>query len=144
MKHQQLNQISLRKQIQIEKINFSSEGSKDDGKIVSYNWDFGDNTTSSEKNSFHIYKDPGTYIVKLTVTDDKGLKTEKASSITINKVLKGNVVSEKEDNNDFTTANPVYYKDLVNGSVSSSDNKDTFYFTVTKPSDITITVEKTK
>jgi len=126
-----------------EKINFSSEGSKDDGKIVSYNWDFGDNTTSSEKNSFHIYKDPGTYIVKLTVTDDKGLKTEKASSITINKVLKGNVVSEKEDNNDFTTANPVYYKDLVNGSVSSSDNKDTFYFTVTKPSDITITVEKT-
>ncbi len=35
-----------------EKINFSSEGSKDDGKIVSYNWDFGDNTTSSEKKLF--------------------------------------------------------------------------------------------
>ncbi|GAA0063975.1 collagenase [Clostridium sp. CTA-1] len=126
-----------------EEIKFSSEGSKDDGKIVSYNWDFGDNTTSTEKNPVHIYKNPGTYTVKLTVTDDKGLKAEKTSSITINKVLKGNIVLEKEDNNDFTTANPVYLKDLVNGSVSSSDNKDTFYFTVTKPSDITITVEKT-
>ncbi len=125
-----------------EKIKFSSEGSTDDGKIVSYSWDFGDNTTSSEKNPIHIYKNPGTYTVKLTITDDKGLKAEKTSSITINKVLKGNIVSEKEDNNDFTTANPVYLKDLVNGSVSSSDNKDTFYFTVTKPSDITITVEK--
>ncbi len=95
-----------------------------------------------KKNPIHIYKNPGTYTVKLTITDDKGLKAEKTSSITINKVLKGNIVSEKEDNNDFTTANPVYLKDLVNGSVSSSDNKDTFYFTVTKPSDITITVEK--
>ncbi|HCL4436573.1 TPA: collagenase [Clostridium botulinum] len=126
-----------------EKIKFSSEGSTDDGKIVSYAWDFGDGETSSEKNPTHAYKTPGTYTVKLTVTDDKGLKAEKTSSITINKVLKGNVVSEKEDNNDFTNANPVYSKDLVNGSVSSSDNKDTFYFTVTKPSDITITVEKT-
>ncbi|NFP90576.1 collagenase [Clostridium sporogenes] len=125
-----------------EKIKFSSESSTDDGKIVSYSWDFGDNTTSSEKNPIHIYKNPGTYTVKLTITDDKGLKAEKTSSITINKVLKGNIVSEKEDNNDFTTANPVYLKDLVNGSVSPSDNKDTFYFTVTKPSDITITVEK--
>ncbi|EPY2286693.1 collagenase [Clostridium sporogenes] len=126
-----------------EEIKFYSEGSKDDGKIVSYNWDFGDNTTSTEKNPGHIYKNPGTYTVKLTVTDDKGLKAEKTSSITINKVLKGNVKSEKEDNNDFKNANPVYSKDLINGSVSSSDNKDTFYFTVTKPSDITITVEKT-
>ncbi|EJO5348647.1 collagenase [Clostridium botulinum] len=125
-----------------EEIKFSSEGSKDDGKIVSYNWVFGDNTTSSEKNPVHIYKSPGTYTVKLTVTDDKGLKAEKTSFITINKVLKGNIISEKEDNNKFTNANPVYFKDLVQGSVSSSDNQDTFYFNVTKPSNITITVEK--
>lgn len=32
-----------------EKIKFSSEGSTDDGKIVSYAWDFGDGETSSEK-----------------------------------------------------------------------------------------------
>ncbi|WP_251861711.1 collagenase [Clostridium sp. Marseille-Q2269] len=125
-----------------EEIKFSSEGSKDDGKIVSYSWDFGDGSTSSEKNPVHVYKNGGTYAVKLTITDDKGLKAEKTSNITINKVLKGNAKSEKEDNNDFQMANPVYSKDLVNGSVSSKDSRDTFTFNVTKPSDITITLEK--
>ncbi|GAA0737268.1 collagenase [Clostridium oceanicum] len=126
-----------------EEIKFSSEGSKDDGKIASYSWDFGDGTTSSEENPIHVYKKAGNYTVKLTITDDKGLKAEKFSTIAITKTLKGTKKSEKENNNDFTKANPVYLNDLMNGSISSNDSKDTFSFNVTKPSDITITVEKT-
>lgn len=125
-----------------EKINFSSEGSSDDGKIVSYTWDFGDNETSFEKNPTHVYKTPGTYTVKLIITDDKGIKSEKSASINIKKILTGNTVSEKESNDDYITANPVYSKDLVSGSISSSEDRDIFYFNVTKPSDITINVEK--
>ncbi|MCS4464325.1 hypothetical protein JTT01_09975 [Clostridium botulinum] len=34
--------------------------------------------------------------MKLTVTDDKGLKSEKSASINIKKVLTGNAVSEKK------------------------------------------------
>lgn len=64
--------------------------------------------------------------MKLTVTDDKGLKSEKSASINIKKVLTGNAVSEKENNNDYVNANPVYSKDLVSGSVSSSDDRDIF------------------
>jgi len=39
---------------------------------LSYSWDFGDEGTSIEKRPTHFYKDPETYLVKLTVVDDAG------------------------------------------------------------------------
>jgi hypothetical protein len=38
----------------------------------SYEWEFGDGTTSTESNPMHVYKASGSYTVILTVTDDKG------------------------------------------------------------------------
>ena len=38
----------------------------------SYEWDFGDGTTSTEGAPDHAYKSDGTYTVKLEVTDDRG------------------------------------------------------------------------
>ena len=38
----------------------------------SYEWDFGDGTTSTDNNPRHKYKSKGTYTVNLTVTDDRG------------------------------------------------------------------------
>jgi parallel beta-helix repeat protein len=53
--------------------SFSAEESFDlDGEINEYSWDFGDGTTGSGKNPIHIYSSSGTYIVRLTVTDDDG------------------------------------------------------------------------
>ncbi|MFI6909422.1 PKD domain-containing protein [Nonomuraea sp. NPDC050394] len=43
-----------------------------DGTIVAYQWDFGNGATSAEKVAFYKYPAAGSYIVKLTVTDDKG------------------------------------------------------------------------
>jgi gliding motility-associated-like protein len=37
---------------------------------TSWNWDFGDGTTSIEENPVHIYASPGTYMVQLTVRND--------------------------------------------------------------------------
>lgn len=49
------------------------DGSWDvDGNITSWQWNFGDNTTSTEQNPTHTYGQTGTYTVTLTVTDDKG------------------------------------------------------------------------
>lgn len=53
-------------------INFKGTGEDFDGKIISYNWNFGEGNTSSEQNPTHKYTQCGTYNVNLTVTDDDG------------------------------------------------------------------------
>jgi PKD repeat protein len=55
-------------------LTFSASGSHDpDGQIVSYVWDLGDGTTGNGVVVTHTYSAPGTYLVRLTVTDDSGL-----------------------------------------------------------------------
>ena len=44
------------------------------GGIVMWNWDFGDSDSSTAPNPKHAYDKSGTYIVRLTVTDDSGEK----------------------------------------------------------------------
>ena len=44
-----------------------------EGEIVNWEWSFGDGATSTKQNPTHIYSEPGTYKVTLTVTDDAGL-----------------------------------------------------------------------
>ena len=44
-------------------------------------WDFGDGTTSDQKNITHVYNTNGFYTVSLTVTNDYGLDTQTKSSL---------------------------------------------------------------
>ena len=55
------------------KIQFDASTSTDDGKIVSYDWSFGDGEKASGVVVTHGYSQAGTYTVTLTVTDDRGL-----------------------------------------------------------------------
>lgn len=57
--------------------------STDDGAIASWSWDFGDGTTSAEQNPTHVYGEPGTYTVTLTVTDDGGLTSRVTKAVTV-------------------------------------------------------------
>jgi PKD repeat protein len=51
------------------------------GDIASYEWDFGDGSTSAEKNTVHIYRQPGIYAVSLTaIALDGRLKKETKES----------------------------------------------------------------
>ncbi len=54
-------------------VEFDGSGSSDpDGTIVSYAWDFGDGSTSTDESPTHTYTSAGTFDVTLTVTDDGG------------------------------------------------------------------------
>lgn len=46
------------------------------GKIVIWNWDFGDGNSSNEQNPIHQYQVKGTYTVKLTTIDEFGCVAE--------------------------------------------------------------------
>lgn len=51
---------------------FVDRSTDEDGSVVSWQWDFGDGATSSERNPSHVYGGPGRYDVLLVVTDDDG------------------------------------------------------------------------
>jgi PKD repeat protein len=56
------------------KIYFDGNKSYDpDGSIIAWNWDFGDGQHGIGMKTNHIYRNSGTYLVTLTVTDDSGI-----------------------------------------------------------------------
>ncbi|MFQ5899950.1 MAG: PKD domain-containing protein [Thermodesulfobacteriota bacterium] len=65
-------------------VNFTGTGSDIDGWIVSYLWDFGDGSQSSQQNPSHTYNTPGTYTATLTVTDDGGATGNNSVNIVVN------------------------------------------------------------
>lgn len=69
-----------------QEITFDASQSYDtDGTIVSYAWNFSDDTTLTETDALttHIYTEDGTYNVTLTVTDDDGLTNSTWKTVTV-------------------------------------------------------------
>ena len=63
-------------------VSFSSAGSTDpEGRSVTFNWTFGDGTTSTNANPKHTYPQAGSYSVRLTVSD--GANSTLSSPLTI-------------------------------------------------------------
>jgi FOG: PKD repeat len=54
---------------------------KSSGNPTKYVWDFGDGSTSSEKNPSHTYNKTGTYTVSLTVSNEFGQDTKTSTSL---------------------------------------------------------------
>jgi len=73
-----------------QSVTFDASSSYDpDGNITKYKWDFGDgNITEVEEPVItHTYSISGNYTVKLTVTDDKGVKSSISRNITVRPVI---------------------------------------------------------
>ena len=64
-------------------VSFTGSGSDTDGSITLYYWEFGDGAASYSQNPNHSYKNKGTYIAKLTVTDNDGKTNSESVTITV-------------------------------------------------------------
>ncbi|MBN1552823.1 PKD domain-containing protein [bacterium] len=52
-------------------VHFEGIGNDPDGGTVTFKWNFGDGSQSTEQNPVHTYTNPGDYTAVLTVTDDE-------------------------------------------------------------------------
>jgi pseudolysin/vibriolysin len=92
-------------------IEFIDQSTDEDGKIVEWNWNFGDGSTSTEKSPQHEYAQYGDYKVKLAVKDDRGGVASYESTLKVKK----NVVVELK--------NGVAVRNLSGNKTSTYDYK---------------------
>jgi len=64
-------------------VMFDASSSHDDGSITNYTWSFGDTTTSTGVSTTHVYAAPGSFVVTLTVTDNRGLTATASTTVTV-------------------------------------------------------------
>ena len=53
-------------------VTLVDDSTDSDGQVVAWSWNFGDNSTSTERNPTHTYAAAGNYTITLTVTDNTG------------------------------------------------------------------------
>ena len=61
----------------------SNSHDPDGGNITFWEWDFGDGTNGTGEIVEHIYRNPGTYMATLTVTDDEDTKASNKFTVSI-------------------------------------------------------------
>lgn len=62
-------------------VQFTDLSSDPDGQIVAWRWEFGDGATAEIRNPSHKFAEPGSYTVRLTVTDDEGATASKTKQL---------------------------------------------------------------
>jgi PKD repeat protein len=64
-----------------EQVLFDGSGSSDtDGRVLAYEWEFGDGASKTGEKVRHTYEKPGRYPVRLTVEDNSGTANSRASA----------------------------------------------------------------
>ncbi|AYN68439.1 PKD domain-containing protein [Euzebyella marina] len=140
-------------------VRFNSSSSSDDNEIEAYKWDFDDNSTSSSENPRHTFTEPGEYEVKLTVTDNSGLKNTSSLTVVVNAPSNEKPVAKISANTTkgeaplevrFSSSNSTdddeidsYEWDFGDGSTSSSENlRHTFSESGNYEVELTVTDKK--
>ena len=130
-------------------VDFSSDST---GTGLTYYWDFGDGSTSTEANPTHQYTNPGTYTVTLTVTDSFGRQDTITITVTVNPLPTAPVAAFTADVTTgyvpltvhFTDASTgtglAYSWNFGDGSAVSTERNPTHEYTVSGTYTVTLTV----
>ena len=78
--------------------------------IISWEWQFGDGSTSISQNPKHAYANPGTYIVSLRVTDENGCYSDKTEDLVISQSPEANF------NWDILNCDTTFFTDFSNNN----------------------------
>jgi len=100
----------------LDTMHFTDTSSDPDGRVTSWEWEFGDGSTSSEQNPTHHYTQKKMYTVSLTVTDNDDLTATVTKQITV-------VNLHPEATFSFTPNQP-YLQQPIAFDASSSTDKD--------------------
>ena len=109
-----------------ESISFDCDAIDYDGEIVSYYWDFNDDTYSTKKNPSHTFKESGSFFVTVKVIDNDNDSGSDFISIRVNEI-----VPEPEiiDHNSYSSGDYVYVVGLIENV--GSENIEFVNLTVT-------------
>jgi len=106
-------------------VSFNASGSYDsDGNIVSYQWSFGDGSSGTGAEITHTYQNAGSFVAKLTVTDNQGGRDTSSKTITVSVGL----------------APPAWIIGTWGVEFATNDVRDMYEFT---PNDVIFTVGST-
>ena len=127
---------------------FIDQSSSIDGSIIGWNWEFGDNYNSVEGSPSHLYANPGTYGVSLTITSVYGCWDSYSQPVQIysqpsTQILASNVCEDNPVQFTSVSSGPGlvnYVWDLGNG-ITSTDS--TFAYTYSDPGTYTVSVVAT-
>jgi PKD repeat protein len=86
----------------LEEIQFYDKSKSSISKITSWIWDFGDGNISNIQNPKHMYKQTGSYTIKLEILDTNGNSDSTSKTINIEKKLEKHT---KNKNNDIGQEN---------------------------------------
>ncbi len=93
---------------------------KSSGVPTSWNWNFGDGTSSINQSPVHEYSTPGVYTVSLTITNDVGIDTKtRAGYITVGEGLLASFT--------YTTSNPENLAPLTVAFTDTSRDSPTLW-----------------
>lgn len=122
---------------------------------TSWFWTFGDGGTSTLRNPVHIYSDPGTYTVSLTVTNAAGSDTEtKTGYITVYAAASAPTAAFTADYTsgtapltvtftDSSTGNPTSWLWDFGDGTTSTDQNPVHTYTISGSYTVTLTVSNT-
>jgi len=80
------------------------DGSKSfdpDGDVLTYNWEFGDNTESAGEKTTHVYDSDGKYKITLIVSDGRGGQKTDVTYAVISKKVNDTLLNEENNSGDF-------------------------------------------